>query len=329
MSVGLRGVGELARPSGGAGTHATVFGLDVRANVEVPFLAGSHAQPTGRTLELVVDAEAAEAHVPPDAELVCDQRERDGSASFRIEYDPAAGYRLHGPRYGTHVLSADGTRARCLPSGCPPSAWQRFLVAQVLPFAALLRGLEVLHASALVINDAAIALSGPSGSGKTSAALELCRRGALFLADDVLALQRDGQTLLGHPGTAVAGVHHAEAARLDRAALAGDRPMLAINTRERLVRMRVAGQPHPLHALFLLERSTDLRGRPRFHGAVDPRLLLGSSFNSVIVDPARLGELLEVCALLAGKRVETVLIGPEIDATQLAEAIEKRLSEAP
>ncbi len=79
----------------------------------------------------------------------------------------------------------------------------------------------------------------------------------------------------------------------------------------------------------ILERHTGLRGCPRFHARVDPRLLLGSSFNSVIVTPTRLRGLLEICALLAGRRVERVLVGPEIDATQLAEAIDARLGEAP
>ena len=76
----------------------------------------------------------------------------------------------------------------------------------MLPFAALLQGLEVFHASAVVQGGEAIALLGPSRAGKTSLALELCARGASFLADDVLALETREDALFAHPGSPVAGV---------------------------------------------------------------------------------------------------------------------------
>ncbi len=167
MSLAQPAVGEPARTQSGASRRATVFGLDVRANVGLPFLVGASAQPTGRTLELRVARKSARAPIwPGGTELVCDQQEGDGSPSFRIESHPAAGYRISGPRYGVHILSADGGCALCLPDSCPPSAWQRFLVAQVLPFAALLGGLEVLHASAVVTHRGAVALSGPRGPAR-------------------------------------------------------------------------------------------------------------------------------------------------------------------
>ena len=65
-----------------------------------------------------------------------------------------------------------------MPDGTGPGEWQRFLIAQVLPFAAALHGLEVLHASAVTVAGRALALLGPSGAGKTSLALALCRTGA-------------------------------------------------------------------------------------------------------------------------------------------------------
>lgn len=307
---------------------ATVFGLDVRTAETLALLDGSTAAATGRTLELAVAGDGHSADPwPQAAEIVCDQREHDGTVSFRIEADPGAGYLIWGPAYGRHRLSADGRRTLCLPAGLAPAAWQRLLVAQVLPFAAVLRGLEVFHASAVVHAGGAVAFMGPSRAGKTSVALELARRGASFLADDVLAIERTDHDLLCHPGTPVAGLDHAEALRLEQHER--DRhETIASNERERLVRVRGAERPAPLTALFLLMRTGDGPREPRFESLAGGAPLLAGTFNSVIVSPERLRGLLEICALAARGRVEQIELGPAVNAAQLAEAVLERLGEA-
>lgn len=307
---------------------ATVFGLDVHTAEPLALLDGAPAAATGRTLELALAGDERTADFwPLSAAIVCDQREHDGAVSFRIEADPSAGYLIWGPAYGRHRLSADGRRALCLPTGLAPAAWQRLLVAQVLPFAAVLRGLEVLHASAVVHDGGAIAFLGPSRAGKTSVALELARRGAAFLADDVLALERAGEQLLCHPGTPVAGLDHAEALRLrgNDGGNGSAYETIASNERERLVRMRGAAHPAPLHALFLLARHRDGPREPRFEPLADGAPLLAGTFNSVITSPERLRALLEICALAARGRVERIELGPDVDAALLAEAVLERL----
>ncbi len=308
---------------------ATVFGLDVHTAQPLALLDGAAAAATGRTLELTLaeDGQGADPW-PPAAAIVCDERERDGTVNFRIESDPHAGYLIWGPRYGRHRLSADGRHALCQPEGLAAAAWQRLLVAQVLPFAAVLRGLEVLHASAVVQADGdaaggAVAFLGPSRSGKTSVALELVRRGAAFLADDVLAIERAGEQLLCHPGTPVAGLDHAEALRLQGSG--GGYETIASNERERIVRMRGAVHPAPLRALFLLARHRDGPREPRFEPLAGSAPLLGGTFNSVIASPERLRGLLEICALAVRGRVERIELGPDVDASGLAEAVLQRL----
>jgi hypothetical protein len=300
-----------------------VFGLDVHCATSLSFLQAARAPSTGRALELsLAETDLASTGWRGEGEIVCDERERDGTVHFRIEAHPEAGYLIWGPTYGRHVLSRDGQRLWCLPGDCAADAWQRLLVAQVLPFAALLQGLEVLHASAVVDDGRAVAFLGPSGAGKTSVAVELCRLGWSFLADDVLALERSDTRLLGHPGTPVAGVAHAEAQHVPHAA---EQETVAVNTRERIVRMEVATEPAPLAALFFLDRRADGPAQPRFERAGDPQLLLASTFNSVLTGPERLLGLLDVCALAARQRVERIVVGLDVDAARLAGALAQRL----
>jgi hypothetical protein len=306
-------------------TRATVFGLDVRVDRELSFLSSATVRPTGRTFDISLHAgDAADLDWPDSAELISDQREPDGTVNFRIEADSEAGYLIWGPTYGANLLAGDGRHLRSTVGTDGFDAWQRLLVAQVLPFAAVLRELEVLHASAVVIDGGAVAFLGRSGSGKTSLALGLCERGATFLADDVLALERVDDQLLGHPGTPVAGIDHAEAERLAGAGGLGQE-VLAVNAREHVVRVPQTAEQAPVQALFFIDRRADGPAQPRFEPAADAQMLLSATFNLVLATPQRLQGLLDACALAARGRVERIVIGPGVDATELGAAVERRL----
>jgi hypothetical protein len=301
--------------------RATVFGLDVWGVEPLSLLAGAAAAPTGRRLELSSRRGVGRAPAERDGfELLWEQLEPDGTVNMRVEAHPDAGYLLWGPRYGSHFLSADGGRVSCVADGAREQDWQRMLIAQVLPFAAVLNGLEVFHASAVVLDGQAVAFAGPSRAGKTSLALALCRLGAGFLADDVLALERDGAGLVGHPGSALAGVAREEARRL---ASLGE--VLGANARELLVRTPTVATPAPLAALFFLERCTDGPDEPRFEPLTDAGMLLSATFNFLLAAPERLQGLLDVCARAARVRVERAIVGPTVDASALSAVIARRL----
>ncbi len=313
-------------PAKGRSTCATVFGLDVRTDVPLPFLQAATAKPTGRRLDVSLRVDSPNRLPWSDAaELISDQRELDGSVNFRIEADGEAGYLIWGPTYGANLLSGDGLRVLCQAGSGGTDAWQRLLIAQVLPFAAVLRGLEVLHASAVVVDQTAVAFLGPSGAGKTSLALALCRRGADFLADDVLALEKADGELVGHPGTAVAGADRAEADRLLRTGELESREVLATNDREKIVRVQNTAEPAPLRSMFFLDRRPDGPTAPLFEPAADARMLLSATFNLVLVTPERLQTLLDVCACAGHSQVERIVAGPGVDADVLATAVERRL----
>lgn len=315
-------------------TRTTVFGLDVYPNVPIALLGESRAEATGRSLR--VQVHSGEPTWPGTAGVLCDERAPDGSVNFRIETHPEAGYLIWGPKYGHHLLSQDGREARCFPSESVGREWERLLIAQVLPFATLLRGFEVFHASAVVLQGHAVALLGPSGSGKTSVALELCRAGAAeFLADDVLALQIGTTGLLAHPGTPVAGVDRGGLERTRAAErsppdkLPPEPDALLRNDRELLIAMPGTSAPAPLSALFFLDRQPEAPTEPRLQAVTDPRMLLSATFNFVLSGAERLRRLLEVCALAAICQGEQISVGTSVDAACVSEAILARLSAAP
>ncbi len=302
----------------------TAFGLDIETEQPLALLDGAKAEQTGRPLGVSV-SEGARLRWPAFSQRLCDDFQRDGSLVYKIEADPEAGYLISGPEYGTHLLSRDGGQLQCDPEGLPDASWQRLLVAQVLPFAALLQGLEVFHASAVVWDGQAVAFLGRSRAGKTSLALELCRRGASFLADDVLALEcRDGR-LLAHPGSPLAGVERVDGA--SESEIGGDAggQLVAVNARERLVRVAGAGKPVALAAMFFLDRRAEGLGPPCFEPTDDAQMLLSATFNFVLATPERLRGLLEVCALAARTRVARIVCGPDISLDEIGTAVELRL----
>jgi hypothetical protein len=287
-------------------TSATVFGLDVWSDQLPQAVARSRAQPTGRSLDLTIDRrDDVDIGLSPGASLLGMQRGTQGEVLFRVERHCEAGYLLGGERYGEHLLSADGLRLRCLPKTAADESWQRFLIAQVLPFAAAVKGLEVFHASAVGIDGRAVALLGPSGSGKTTLALALCELGASFLADDVVAIEPLEELLVAHPGSPLAAVGHGP-----------DEQMRA---------MQGAPGPLTLTDLFFLQRLPDGPAQPSFQAIGDGRALLSCTFNLLLREQQRMVRLLDVCALAARRRVESVRAGPDVTPPVLARAVVDRV----
>lgn len=293
-------------PTGTEVPVVTMFGLDVGAEPGVPPLPPGAPRPTGRGLRLSL--------LPPDgpprlgfpeaAMTISEEREPGGRLVFRIERDGSAGYLFWGHRYGASLLAPDGAVATGRVGEGGATAWLRLLIAQVLPFAAILRGLEVLHASATIAGPGAIVLAGRSGAGKTATTAALCRRGSTFLADDVVALEARPDELLAHPGAPF---------------------RTAEDSREELVEVGGIGEAAPLEATFFLDRRSDGPPEPRFEPILDPRILLASTFNTVLLTPHRLRGLLDVCAEVGRRRVERVHAGPACEPDLIAAAILDRV----
>jgi hypothetical protein len=75
-----------------------------------------------------------------------------------------------------------------------------YLIGPVIGFVLRLRGVTSLHASAVAVDEQAIALVGFPGAGKSTTAAAFAHRGYSVIADDVVALAEDGENILVPPG---------------------------------------------------------------------------------------------------------------------------------
>lgn len=116
--------------------------------------------------------------------------------------------RLDGGGYG--LFYGDGVRFAVDPSGREIVAdWPAgycfedvatYLSGPVLALALRLRGSLCLHASAVAINNKAIALVGSPGAGKSTTAAAFARSGYAVLTDDIAALSEEGDCFRVQPG---------------------------------------------------------------------------------------------------------------------------------
>lgn len=139
-----------------------------------------------------------------------------------------------------------------------------YLLGPVMGFVLLLRGLVCLHASAIVVDGAAIALVGPAGAGKSTTAAAFSTRGFSVLAEDVVTLDDESEDrddrFLVRPAYPCIRLWPASAASLygSRSAL----PPLTPNWDKCYLDLtRQSGQfettPRPLAAIYLLAERRD------------------------------------------------------------------------
>lgn len=108
--------------------------------------------------------------------------------------------RFHGLADAALDMAA-GTATVELCSNAPPGMDLVLAGDPLLALALALRGQPCLHASAVSMGDQAVAFGGASGAGKSTLAALACLAGADLVADDILALARDGPGMRCLPGS--------------------------------------------------------------------------------------------------------------------------------
>jgi hypothetical protein len=282
--------------------RSRAFGLELEGSFDAPGLPPVAGGLRDRLTRVeLVPTEQIDAVWPGEGTArLLEERAGGSTAERTIDHHATAGYRLYARGFGLALVSGDGELVRCAPPGDAAWRWQRFLIGRVLPWAALLRGFEVFHASAVELDGRAVALIGPSGVGKTSLAVQLVLGGARFMTDDVLALDRgiDGP-LRAHPGASIASLRAAERDGVADRNLSRLGSFLGHDDKTYMALAR-APVALPLGAVYFITRGDEadadaIEPLP----APDPRVLLASTFVLSVRTPERLRNLLNTCADIA------------------------------
>ena len=303
--------------------RSRAFGLEIDASFEAPGLPPVDGPPLGPAthMDLVSPEALDEPWSGADARRVLAERfDGDEAPPARtIDVHPELGYRLYARDFGLARIAPDGSVVECAPPPSEPWSWQRFLVGRVLPWASVLRGYEVLHASAVAIGGRGVAFVGATGAGKTSLALRLVAAGAAFVTDDVAAVDLAGGVPRAHPGASVAAVRPQERSEIEPAVWAQLGKVLGDSEKTYLALPRV-DEPVPLGTICFIGSP----GGPLVErmDSIDPRLLLTSTFVLGVQTPSRLLNQLDVCAAIAAN-VSALWLrpGPETESARLAESV--------
>jgi hypothetical protein len=281
------------------------FGLSLEADLPVIGLEQREGpgEPPLTTLRETTPEAIDLQWVPGETERKVDNRYPDGRVMMTVDEHPEKGYRIDAPGYGRFRVTIDGSLIECAPAEGPAWLWHRALFAQALPLAAALNGIEVIHASGVVIDGRGLAFVGHSGAGKTSLAIQLVDQGAKLLADDVVAISKIHGQLHAHPGARFSNVAQEQ---FDSVASGHPERLGGVLGRSDKLHIQVGPMAEaavPLGALYYIERGETIP-ELRFErlSPPDPTLLLASTF--VQYAPAQMPTRLEALSEIA-ERVST------------------------
>lgn len=202
------------------------------------------------------------------------------------------------------VIAADGGRISARRVAHAPGtgrAFETYLLGQVLSFALIARGLEPLHATAVVVGDGAVGFLGDCGQGKSTLAAAFVRAGHALLTDDVLVLRDDAGgfraaagpprvKLFPEPARRILGPHARGTPMNGR----GGKLVFPLGA-------RAACGDAPVRALYVLRperraRAITIRRLPPRHAFV---ALTRNTFNACVLDRARLARQFHLATRIA------------------------------
>ncbi|HEU4881390.1 MAG TPA: hypothetical protein VFT45_04065 [Longimicrobium sp.] len=238
--------------------------------------------------------------------------DRLAGEGFRLRYADGCAY---------HVDAA-GTRVACTwPAHFTVEDAATYLLGPVFGLVLRLRGIPSLHASAVAVDGAAVALVGAAGTGKSSTAAAMAARGHALVADDVLALRVEGDGIRAQPA-----YPHLRLWPDIVPALLGpgaELPPLTPNWDKRGLRLDEAFHPHPLPlgAVYVLCGREAGPDAPRLEpmGGMDALLaLVSNGYVGWFPDRAAQARELEVLGRVA-RTVPVAWAVPSADPARLGE----------
>jgi hypothetical protein len=183
----------------------------------------------------------------------------------------------------------------------PNEVFFTYFLGQVFSYCLLARGVEPLHATAMLVNDQAIAFLGDSGAGKSTLAATFLQMGYTLMTDDVLALAFKGEGVWVRPGIARVKLNPDSAD-----AVFSGRRSIPMNSFTSKMIFALQDSQHrnrevPLRALYVLPHQPSqsrimvrrLSGRASFLPIVQ------NTFNDTVLHPDRLKQQFAFAARLA------------------------------
>lgn len=300
-----------------------VYGIDVAPapGIELPGVSlEERAGPLPGVTRLAhaLPAEIEASWNPHHAERERELRHPDGDVVFAVDRLDGVGFMIDAPHHGRFLVRSGGEEVLFTPRAGNRTGALGVLLGQVLPLAATLRGLEILHAGAVAIDGRAAVFCATAGSGKSNLIARLVAAGAALVADDAVAIR----TPPCGPPIAHAGPGTIHLLPEDAALLAAHDRLSEVpgfRTSKMVLAAESSAAAMEIAAVYLLERTPEVPaltvGR---HPASAMRLVGGTSVTAVRT-PERLRRHLEMCADIIA-RVPVLRIGVPAEAPRDAVA---------
>lgn len=270
------------------------YGLTLETDLPLPELLPPRDSDRPAEIATVTSAELDARFPPGSGERLLERLYTTGDLAIAVDRHAATGYRVEAPGFGVGVVRADGRRVEVVPPEGEQWRWQRLLFSQLLPTAAVLQGLEPLHAGGVVVGHGAVALLGASGMGKSSVGLHLVAAGATRLGDDLVVTELTDGAPVSHSGPGIAYVDEGELAKLGEAGR--ERVGEQVDTSDKAhLAFRPTAEPLPLRVICSLERGDWPELSVQEMKPLDPMLLMASAFVRHVDTSARAPRLLELC----------------------------------
>lgn len=225
---------------------ATVEKNGIAADVEVHLGLSPHEGSRNRVAETktYVSSEL-DTQKRPALEIWEDKR----SGLLRLEYCDGTRFWLN--RRGTAIW-AEWPDSQTIEDAAT------YLLGPVLGLLLRLRGVNCLHASAVVIGEGAVAFVGAAGSGKSTAAAALARRGYAVISDDIVAMQESRGVFYALPAYPFLCLLPSSVEMI--AGYSGALPAFTPNWEKRCFSLAESGlrfeqRPQPLKMIYLLDDS--------------------------------------------------------------------------
>lgn len=186
----------------GAPARHRLYGLLVETERSLPGLAAVHAEGEAdvRVWMGRVPPEVFPPRAPEEPWYVSPRRTAADEPTVVVHRLEGGAFRLRYADGCEYHVNADGTRVACTwPANFTVEDAATYLLGPVFGLLLRLRGVTALHASAVAIDGAAVALVGPAGAGKSTTAAALAARGHPLVGDDVLGLRVEADGIAVQP----------------------------------------------------------------------------------------------------------------------------------